>query len=206
MDCTEQESCQKLVLHVGCGRYYPEALHPLFQSQDWREIRLDLNPDVEPDIVASITNLEPVADGSIDAIWSSHNIEHLYAHEVPIALGEFYRVLKPSGFLLATMPDIQQVAAYVAQGNLEDTLYMSPSGPIAAIDILFGHRRFIQEGNQFMAHRTGFTGKTLLNKLSAAGFATIRVWQTDLALWTVAYKQETQNPLDLPSFMASLAA
>jgi len=54
-----------------------------------------------------------------------------------------------------------------------------------------------------MAHRTGFTGKTLVDKLSDAGFETIRVWQTSLALWTVAYKQKTDQPLDLPAFMAA---
>jgi len=108
---------------VGCGQYNAYALHPVFQAGNWQEIRLDLNPDVQPDIVASITDLEPVADESMGAVWSSHNIEHLYTHEVPIALREFYRVLKPEGFLLATLPDLQQVAEQVSQGNLEETLY-----------------------------------------------------------------------------------
>ncbi len=204
MSSDNKQSTQNLVLHVGCGRNHPYALHPVFQTEDWREIRLDLNPDVEPDILASITDLAPVAECSMDAVWSSHNIEHLYAHEVPIALRELHRVLKPDGFLLATMPDLQQVAEQVSRGNLEGTLYESPSGPIAAIDILFGHRGFIESGNLFMAHRTGFTSKTLINKLSDAGFETIRVWQTSLALWTVAYKQKTEQPLDLPAFMAAL--
>jgi len=29
-----------------------------------------------------------VASRSYDAIWSSHNLGHLYAHEVPLALAE----------------------------------------------------------------------------------------------------------------------
>ncbi len=201
---THDPSSPKLVLHVGCGHYHPQLLHPVFRRDNWQEVRLDLNPDVAPDIVASITDLSPIADSSIDAVWSSHNIEHLYAHEVPIALQEFRRVLKPDGFLLATLPDLQQVAEQVSQGNLEDTLYESPAGPIAAIDILFGHRASIQTGNTFMAHRTGFTSKTLFQKLNDAGFQTICVWQNPLALWTVAYKQSTLQPLDLPAFMAAL--
>ena len=43
---------------------------------------------------------------SVDAVFSSHNIEHLYPHEVPLALKEFMRVLKPDGFVLMTCPDL----------------------------------------------------------------------------------------------------
>tara|TARA_B110000008_G_C16612067_1_gene420898 strand:+ start:309 stop:419 length:111 start_codon:yes stop_codon:yes gene_type:complete len=32
-----------------------------------------------------------VETGSVDAIYSAHNIEHVYPHEVPIVLNEFYR-------------------------------------------------------------------------------------------------------------------
>jgi len=43
-------------------------------------------------------DMPAVADGSVDAIYSSHNIEHLYPDEIPVALKEFLRVLKPEGF------------------------------------------------------------------------------------------------------------
>jgi predicted SAM-dependent methyltransferase len=42
--------------------------------------------------------MKAVASESVDAIFSSHNIEHLYPHEVPVALAEFIRVLKPGLF------------------------------------------------------------------------------------------------------------
>ena len=72
---------KKTVLHVGCGHYDPKNLHPLFKPREWEEIRLDIDPHVRPDIINSITNMEDVKDGSVDAIWSSHNLEHLYAHD-----------------------------------------------------------------------------------------------------------------------------
>ena len=40
----------------------------------------------------------PPAQPSVDAILSSQNIEHLYPHEVALALKEFLRVLRPDGF------------------------------------------------------------------------------------------------------------
>jgi len=63
---------------------------------------------MQPDIVCSITDMSPVAADSVDAVWSSHNLEHLQRHEVPVALAEFLRVLKPAGLLLLTLPDLQQ--------------------------------------------------------------------------------------------------
>ena len=37
-----------------------------------------------------MTDMSMVDSAAVDAVWSSHNLEHLYAHEVPVALGEFH--------------------------------------------------------------------------------------------------------------------
>lgn len=177
-----------MVLHVGCGPPNPEKLHALFRTSEWRELRLDIDPDCKPDIVASITDLAPIETGSMDAVWSSHNIEHLEAHEVPKALSEFHRVLKVGGFLLITMPDLQKVAELIAADKLEDPAYVSPAGPIAPIDMVYGFRRAIARGNSFMAHRTGFTAKTLAQRLSGAGFRDIVVKRDAFSLWAKGHK------------------
>ncbi len=183
-----QTTATKLILHVGCGPYDPEALPKPFRTSEWREVRLDLNPAVQPDIVGSITDLSAVPDQSMDAVYSSHNLEHVYAHEVPIALGEFYRVLKPGGRVLISVPDIQEVAEHVATGNLEEPLYESPAGPISAIDILYGLRTAIAGGNHFMAHRTAFTSESLSQKLKQAGFSKVNIQKGNLNIWAVGYK------------------
>ena len=95
-------------MNVGCGYPLRQKLHPHFHGSEWREVRLDLDPARQPDIVCSITDMSPVAADSVDAVWSSHNLEHLQRHEVPVALAEFLRVLKPAGLLLLTLPDLQQ--------------------------------------------------------------------------------------------------
>jgi SAM-dependent methyltransferase len=158
------------VLHVGCGAYNRAKLPPVFDV-GWHEIRLDIDPDVHPDFVANITDMRAIADSAADAVYSSHNIEHLYPHEVSLALREMRRVLKPNGFVLIKLPDLQEVARHVAEGGLEQPLYESPMGPIAPLDILFGHRPSLESGNAFMAHRTGFTSETLGSALIKAGFA-----------------------------------
>jgi hypothetical protein len=96
-----------------------------------------------------------------------------------------YRVLKPDGFALIMLPDLQEVAGHIAEGKLEDPLYNSPMGLIAPLDILFGHRPSLASGNAFMAHRTGFISGTLATALIKAGFATVMV-QRDAGAFALA--------------------
>jgi len=184
------------VLHVGCGLARPERLPVCFRTAGWQEIRLDIDPNVRPDIVASITDLSLVDSGSMDAVWSSHNIEHLNAHEVPYALAELRRVLKPDGFALITLPDIRAVARYIVDDRLNQPLYQSPVGPISPLDILFGHQESITRGNHFMAHRTAFTATTLGKALVEAGFEEVRVHEgRRWDLWALATMPETDKGL-----------
>ena len=178
------------ILHVGCGAPAQGKLHPAFAGPGWGEVRLDIDPSVAPDIVASITDMAPIKSGTMQALYSSHNLEHLAAHEVPLALAEFARVLSPDGIALITVPDLQSVAELVATGNLTDQAYMSPLGPIAPLDILYGFRPAIAQGNDFMGHRTGFTDRSLLMALMAAGFGDAVVQRStgSFSLWAIAFR------------------
>lgn len=184
---------QRSFLHVGCGGSRKEHTAPGFRGDDWREIRLDMDPAAAPDIVASMTDMATVPDASVDAIYSSHNIEHLYAHEVPLAFAEFYRVLKPDGFLVLTCPDLRSICALVVEDKLDAPAYLTPVGePIAPLDVLYGHRASMAEGNLFMAHRYGFTQRTLMEAARQAGFKIGHSLQrpTVFDLWLLAYKNE----------------
>jgi predicted SAM-dependent methyltransferase len=121
-------------------------------------------------------------------VWSSHNLEHLESHDVPLALAEFIRVLKPGAFLLVTLPDLQKVAELIANDQLEEEAYRSAAGPITPLDMVFGHRRSIARGNKYMAHRTGFTAKTLINHLKRAGFVNTIAKRVRFDLWARAEK------------------
>jgi hypothetical protein len=175
------------VLHVGCGAAAPGKLPRRFA--DWDEVRLDIDPAVAPDIVGSITDMAEVPTGSMQALYSSHNLEHLAAHEVPLALAEFRRVLAPDGMALITLPDLQSVAELIAAGKLTDPAYQSPLGPITPRDILYGFGPAIAQGNDFMGHRTGFTDRSLMIALMTAGFADVVVQRSasSFSLWAIAY-------------------
>lgn len=174
-------------LHVGCGPKRKDHTTPGFST--WSELRLDVDPSVEPDIIGTMTDMSAVASASVNAVFSSHNIEHLYPHEVPLALAEFKRVLQPNGFIVITCPDLQSVCALVANDKLTEPAYTSPAGPIAPLDILYGHRPPMAHGNLYMAHHCGFTQRVLTGTLIAAGFAsiaTIRREHPYYDLWALA--------------------
>ena len=182
-------TANKLVLNVGCGAKNNPNIHQTFKTDDWHIVRLDIDPKVEPDYVSSITDMSVVPSNAYDALWSSHNLEHLEAYQVPQALKEFHRVLKPNdGFALITLPDIKAIAKFIFEDKLEDPIYNSASGPICPIDVLYGHRGLIQRGQHYMAHRTAFTAKTLGQALQKVGFKKIEVKTDGLNLWASAHK------------------
>ena len=181
----------KTFLHVGCGTNYKSHLKG-FNNDNWKEIRFDINKDVNPDIVGTLTDMKLVETGSVDAVYSAHNIEHIYPYEVPIALKEFHRVLKEDGMVVITCPDLQSVCEAILQDGLLEPIYESPGGPIAPIDTLFGWRGRIAEGKEYMAHKGGFTYSVLNGALYEAGFKTRYGGrsQKGLELTLVAFKQE----------------
>lgn len=57
----------------------------------------------------------PFPDGSADAVYSSHVLEHLERDVVPAVLAESLRVLKPGGVLRVVVPDLErQARTYLA--------------------------------------------------------------------------------------------
>jgi SAM-dependent methyltransferase len=178
---------RKRVLNAGAGAPDGAAIHPVFATRDWAETRLDIEPSSRPDIVGSIVDMRSqVADGAFDAIYSSHTIEHLYAHEVIPAFHEFRRVIRPDGFALLTCPNLVSAARFMLEHGAEAVAYVSPAGPIRPIDILFGHSESIAQGHHYMAHRTGFDPQRLGRIAIAAGFAEVRMIEGDcFDLWAL---------------------
>ena len=177
-------------LHVGCGHKRKDRTTKALSS--WNELRFDIDESVQPDLVGTMTDMSSVSSESVDAVFSSHNIEHLYPHEVPVALAEFHRVLSDDGFAVITCPDLQSVCALVAEDKLTDAAYTSPAGPITPIYILYGHRPAMAKGNLYMAHRSGFTKKVLTATLQSCGFKSVATMARPsfFDLWALASKSE----------------
>jgi cyclopropane fatty-acyl-phospholipid synthase-like methyltransferase len=183
-----QKSSKKKLLHVGCGPYRAEALPPELRTEEWQEIRLDIDPNVNPDILGTITDLSAVEDNSVDAVYSSHNLEHIYDYEVPTALAEFKRVLKKGGLTWLVVPDMQIAAEWVVKGDIDDQpLYISPGGPVKALWMFYGIGTSIP-GIPYMAHKTGFTASSLQNQLTKAGFTNLDLSRGEFNVYAKGYK------------------
>ena len=186
----------KTFLHIGCGNNRKSDTTPGFNNDFWIEQRVDINPDVSPDIVADMLDMSMIPPGSIDAVFSSHNIEHLYAYQVNTALNEFNRVINKTGYLVLTCPNIKALGRILTEDQPLETLYESKSGPVAAIDILYGFRPSLALGNHHMAHRCGFTKSILIACLKEAAFKSIACFDREspyFDIWTIATKNQVEK-------------
>ncbi|NVZ10112.1 methyltransferase domain-containing protein [Allochromatium humboldtianum] len=186
----------RTVLNVGCGHPdHSAGLPSYFKNEGWRELRLDIDPWNNPDVIGSMLDMSAVPDGSVAAVYSSHSIEHLYANEVAVALKEFLRVLSPDGFAIVSCPDLQAAAELIAKDKLLDVAYESPGGTVTPFDLVFGHRAYAVRDNPFQSHHSGFTLKILTTTLRQAGFGTVgglrRLQRYDLSV--IASKSNLQE-------------
>ena len=185
---------ERRVLNAGAGSRSARQLHQALRQAGWQETRIDLDDRTEPDVVGSIVDMGDVFDGAtFDAVWSSHVLEHLYAHQVRDALGEFRRVLRPDGFALITSPDIEAVAELILKNGLHSLAYTSLAGPITPLDMLFGHSASVAAGRHSMAHRTGFSCASLGELLLEAGFPSVIARRNRFDLWALAFMPEADQ-------------
>ena len=182
----------KRLLHTGCGKKSIVDTTPGFNTGEWEEVRLDIDPDVNPDIVASITDMSAVQTGSMDGVFSSHTIEHLHPYEVETAMAEFNRVLKPDGFLVVTTPDLESACRAVLEGGPLKVVYTTDIGPMTPLDIIYGYRPST-EHFPGMIHKCGFTPQLLAKCLYASGFKGVlgRSRPNVCDVWMMAFKDAT---------------
>jgi SAM-dependent methyltransferase len=125
--------------------------------------------DESAEVVADCRAL-PYADDEVDAIWASHVLEHLPIGEVPVALKEWLRVLKPHGRAIIRVPNFDYVAKYWLTG---------PDRGWAEA-MVFGRQT---SDGEF--HRSAHTAGSLKADIEGAGFECLRVEMR----WT--HNQET---------------
>jgi ubiquinone/menaquinone biosynthesis C-methylase UbiE len=151
-----------LVLHAGCGG---DTLP--FYLKHCTEVRLDIEPRTNPDIVGDMAHL-PENIGPFDAVFSAHALEHLSPHDVGPCLKGFFRVLKPGGKLMVWVPDLEGISPTF------DILYESDGGPVTGFDMFYGHMAQ-SKGFPYMLHRCGFVQSTLRSAIEGAGFIDVKI-------------------------------
>ncbi len=183
-----QETVQRRVLNVGGNsKEIPLPAH----YDGWEQLLLDIDPSMGPDIVCDARRLETLEAGIVDAVYCSHNLEHYHHHEVTRVLAGFRHVLKADGFCEILVPDLLEVMRLtVSRGlDLDDVLYQSPAGPIMVRDVLYGWGVEIERsGNDFFAHKTGFSQPSLVKVLLGAGFGPVYAGCANLNVRALAFR------------------
>jgi hypothetical protein len=158
----------------------------------WEQVLLDIDPSVRPDIVCDARDLFSLQPGFYDVIYCSHNLEHYYPHEIPKVLQGFKHLINSCGAVDIHVPDIGELMKIVVQNNMDinDFLYESNTGPITVHDVLFGyHVELEKTGNDFFAHKTGFSMQGIEKVLHMNGFPYVYLGAANLEIRAVAFTE-----------------
>ncbi|MCC3451636.1 MAG: glycosyltransferase [Microcoleus sp. PH2017_39_LGB_O_B] len=138
-------------LHIGCGTHIKEGYS-----------NIDQYVYTSGAIQMDIFNLSFESD-SVDEIFTEHMLEHIGKFEVPRALKEWARVLKPDGKLVMNLPNLEWcMQQWLAKPEQERWGWQ--------LDTIFGLQTHPGE-----FHKTGFTATRLQQLLKAAGFQNINI-------------------------------
>ena len=156
------------VLDVGGGK--EDRLPERYEG--WERLRLDIDPTCKPDICMDAREL-PIDGQKFDVVYCAHNLEHFHRHDAAKVLKGFVQSLNEDGYAHILVPDVGEVMRQFVYGrmDMESILGKSPAGPIAVHDVIYGWGAQIEHtGEEFYAHKTGFTLPLLRRMIEAAGF------------------------------------
>ena len=166
------------------------------QYYGWQHILLDIDPRGNPDIVCDARELMSLGEKEYDAIYCSHNLEHYYRHDVRKVLQGMAHVLKVDGLLDIRVPDIDALMKIVVERKLDidDFLYQSPAGPIKVRDVIYGYGVEIERsGQDFFAHKTGFSPKALTKLLNEYGFPIVFIGLGFIEIVAFAFRNQPSD-------------
>ena len=89
------------LLDAGCGM---QRYKDIFKFETYTGI--EINPRFNPDVVGDLRAM-PFCDSKFDSILNNQVLEHV--DDIDKVFSEFYRVLKPGGFLCVTIPFIARL-------------------------------------------------------------------------------------------------
>lgn len=161
--------------------------------EGWDRSILDIDPAVHPDICMDAREMLSLEPAQFDAVLCAHNLEHYYAHDVPKVLAGMKHVTKLDGLIDVRVPDLGWAMRQMRDRHLEltDTIGISSAGPLTALDMIYGYQIEIERsGQDFFAHKTGFTHATLKRALEAAGLVKVQTGAAAGELRAVGFLSE----------------
>jgi SAM-dependent methyltransferase len=172
-------------VNLGCGLNAPDGWVNIDRSPSIALTRLHIKPVLRrlgfagPHLAEWPSNIRrhdmtkglPFADGSVQAIYSSHALEHVYLNEAQAVLRECFRVLRPDAIVRLALPDSEAMVRALLDGGgglrFNEDLAMHPlARPRLRAQLL----RAVGAG----IHRWQPTRDLVVDLLSQAGFEQIK--------------------------------
>lgn len=127
----------------------------------------------------NVTKRLPFPDGSIDAVYYSHVLEHLYLDEGKHLLRESLRVLKPGAHLRVLVPDVEHFArAYIEARNAGRADACLKLNEILMFRAMTGQmtlaRKVYTAMTDFHSHKFMYDRHYLAELMRNAGFVDVR--------------------------------
>jgi predicted SAM-dependent methyltransferase len=156
-------------MHIGCGTNVLPS---------W--LNCDLTPKHRSVIRLDATKTYPVAESSIDYVFTEHFIEHITYPQGLSMLKECHRVLKPGGKIRITTPDLAfLIALYNGSKTEQQQRYLEwatkefiPYAPSVRDAFVINNFFTCDWGHQFIYDRT-----SLPELMRTAGFNNITSWE-----------------------------
>ncbi|MBL8835761.1 MAG: methyltransferase domain-containing protein [Alphaproteobacteria bacterium] len=120
-------------------------------------------PGPHVDHVGDILDLGRFADASVDEIYASHVLEHVWLEQAKSVLRSFARILVPGGRLMVSVPDLPTLCRIY----LDPRLSQSQSTQVMAM--IYGAHLDAHD-----IHHVGFNEGLMSTALAEAGFRRIR--------------------------------
>lgn len=185
-------------VHLGCGSFTPQGWINVDGSWNawlakWPLIRNILktfhiipseiaNIDWDKNIlVHDVRKRLPFSNDSVDAIYSSHLLEHLYLIEAKLLLKECYKILKTNGILRLVVPNLKSIISdYTEQTNVAID---EPKADILNMKLLLRNESQIKKNifykiytfwMDFHSHKWMYDAESLTYHMKVAGFAKVR--------------------------------
>ncbi|MEM7617425.1 MAG: hypothetical protein AAF195_03495, partial [Pseudomonadota bacterium] len=140
---------------------------------------------------SKLQELSNIEDSKYNLIWSFNHLSSYYAHDIVHILRNMHRILQENGQVILIVPNLTAICQVIADGKLENKL--SDDNILTPIDLLYGNRQQINQGNLFASCKTGFSSVTLANKFIKAGFGNILSDATTREYSIIAHAVKVKN-------------
>lgn len=188
-------------LHLGCGLNTPDGWINLDSSWNARlknpflrkvvkflrllspsQLDIPWNPDI---LIHDVRKPLPFQDSSLEAIYASHLLEHLYLEEATCLLRECFRILMPGSTLRMVVPDLRAIVLEYMAANSSDSSAIEEVTPADILNKKLLLRptksasgnffyRIYKISHDFHFHKWMYDSHSLITYFKEAGFIDVQ--------------------------------